>query len=535
MRGNARTTRIAAYVASGALALSGVILAVTPAEAVVHDPIGANQGASWLESQLTNGVVHNDQFNFDDIGLTADVALALLELGGHAATVTDIVNTIEPRAQAEWYTSTFGGVTTIYSGSIAKALVLAQEAGSDPTSFGGANLVTELEARTSATAPIAGRIEHVNDSFGDANVIGQAYAVHGLAEASSGEAAAATEFLLKQQCPSGGFRLAFTPSKTDVGQSCTDNSTAETDATAIALQQLSAITTTPAITTAKNAARQWLIDNQRTDGAWGGGPTTEASNANSTGLAAWALGDTAESEQAALWLRGRQATDYHACDKLAGERGAIAYDSPALFDGRTNGITAAKQDQWRRAGAQAVPAMEYLPLDTTPSTPVLTGPSGYLKAGTNQILVTTGVSSGDQLCITGPLAAIQGTASSTRWQKAVTLPGGTRTRVYTVRDSWGHSDAVALKVLGRTTLAVTKSKNRVKRSGVVTAMVAGLLPNEWARIFYKGRLVRSGHATTTGKFVASFRVGRALGKKRIVGYGQFTDIRRGASTVKVVR
>jgi hypothetical protein len=117
----------------------------------------------------------------------------------------------------------------------------------------------------------------------------------------------------------------------------------------------------------------------------------------------------------------------------------------------------------------------------------------------------------------------------------VVLPAGTRTRVYTVRDSFGHADSVALKVLGQANLGMVTSKHRVRRSGYVTAMVTGLVPGEWARILYKGRLVRSGFSTSTGKFVATFRVGRARGIKQIVGYGHFTDIRRGATTIRVVR
>ena len=38
MRGTTRTSRIAAYVASGALVVSGTILAATPAEAATYDP-----------------------------------------------------------------------------------------------------------------------------------------------------------------------------------------------------------------------------------------------------------------------------------------------------------------------------------------------------------------------------------------------------------------------------------------------------------------------------------------------------------------
>jgi hypothetical protein len=289
------------------------------------------------------------------------------------------------------------------------------------------------------------------------------------------------------------------------------------------------------VATAVANAKAWLVTQQKSDGSWGGGPSTQGSNANSTGLAAQALGNTARSEKAAQWLRARQATYYDGCDKLSGQRGAVAYDNAGLAAGRSQGITAAAQDQWRRASAQAVPALAYLPRDTTPSAPALTGPSGYLKTGTRQVLTTSGVSSGDQLCLTGVGAAVQGTATAGTWRSSVTLPAGTRSRVYAVRDAYGHSDTQVVKVLGRATLSVTRSAFRDKRSHLVSASINNLAPSEWARIFYKGRLVRSGHATTAGKFAATFRVGRAKGRKHIVGYGQFTDIRRGATVIKVVR
>jgi hypothetical protein len=92
-----------------------------------------------------------------------------------------------------------------------------------------------------------------------------------------------------------------------------------------------------------------------------------------------------------------------------------------------------------------------------------------------------------------------------------------------------------VKVLGAAKLSVTRSKFKVKRSHYVTATVSYLAPGEWARIYYKGAPVRSGHASSTGRFTATFKVGRALGKKTIAGYGQFTDIRRGAAVIKVVR
>jgi hypothetical protein len=520
--------------------VSGTILAVTPAEAALKDPIGVNQGAAWLESQLTDGVVHNDQFDFDDLGLTADFALALNDIGGRDETVDDIVDTIEPRAQSEWYSSTFNGVTTTYGGSIAKALVLAQEAGTDPTSFGGVNLVTQLENHTAGSAPIAGRVQNVNDDFGDANVIGQAYAAHGLAVASSGEATAATNFLLQQQCPDGGFRLDFTVDKAAVGQSCTNNSEGQTDVTAIAVLQLASQQGNATVGTAITEAKAWLVSKQKTDGSWAGGPTTDVANANSTGLAASALGDStvpeqAASEEAAQWLRAHQATNYDACDKLKTDIGAVAYDDAGIADGPSDGITEETQDKWRRASSQAVPALKYLPADPTPSAPVLTGPSGYLKAGSSRGLTTKGVRSGDKLCLTGPGASVQGTASGSTWLKAVRLPAGTATRTYRVRDSWGETDTGSVKVLGKKTLRLYKTKSRVTRSGWVTARIGGLASRESAGIYYKGNLVRSGKASTAGVFSASFKVGRALGEKQIVGHGQYGDIRRGVTSIRVVR
>ena len=194
-----------------------------------------------------------------------------------------------------------------------------------------------------------------------------------------------------------------------------------------------------------------------------------------------------------------------------------------------------KQDQWRRATSQALPALAYLPEDTTPSNPVLTGPSGYLKAGSTRGLTTKGVRSGDKLCVTGPGATVQGTATGSTKVLAVKLPAGTATRTYRVRDSWGNTDTGSVKVLGKKTLPLYKTKSTVKRSGWVTVRIGGLASGEAAKIWYKGNVVRSGKATTGGVFSASFKVGTSLGQKSIVGHGQYGDIRRGATTIRVVR
>jgi Prenyltransferase and squalene oxidase repeat len=527
-------TRLTAYAATVTLALAGSLLTITPAEAAVHDDVGQTAAANWLEDELTDGVVHNDQFNFDDVGLTADFAFGLDAVGGHDATVQGIVDTIEPRAEDEWYTSTYEGITTTYGGSVAKLLALVQQTGGTPTSFGGENLVTLLQSLVADAAPIAGRVQNQNDSFGDANTIGQALAANGLDQAGSSEAANASAFLLKQQCSSGYFRLNFTADKAAPEQTCVNNTDEpDTDATAIAVLQLREMSVTAARTTAITDAVNWLLTQQRDDGSWGGGPTTEGSNANSTGLAAWALGDRTESEEAAQWLRDHQATPLDMCNRLGGFDGAISYDDAARSTGRSEGITVESSDQWRRATAQAVFALEYLPEEPSAAL-TLTGPSGFRKAGGQPVLSTSGAPAGTQLCLTGVGTRLRRTPTTDPWNATVTLPAGTANRVYTVRDAYDNVDTATVKVLGRTTLDVRTSDFRRPRSSQVTAVVRGLVAGERASVYYKGNLVKSGIATSLGRFAATFNVGSALGTQNVVGYGQFRDIRNGTTQIRVV-
>jgi hypothetical protein len=523
-------TRLTAYVATAALALTGTVLTMTPAQAVTHDDVGQTAGAAWLEGELTNGLIHNPNFGgFDDYGLSADTALALDAVGGHAGAVTDIGDALAANIDA--YTK-FG--SHVFAGSLAKLAVVADLAPvtGDATSFGTRNLITELEGRVSTTAPIAGRLEDEGFTTGfdgdTANTLGQAYAVHALNAHASSKTVAARDFLLQQQCPEGSFRLNFTADKTASGQSCTDNTQRDTDATAIAILQLQGVAGTA---TAITNAKAWLVTAQHTDGSWGGAGPTVGSNANSTGLAAWALGDTAQSEHAAQWLRDHQATPVDACNKLTAFRGAIAYDDAARSTGRQEGITDASSDQWRRASAQAVFALEYLPVE--PSAPItLAGPASFRRAGDTPLLITRGAPAGAQVCLTGLGTRLRHTSTGSDWSHTVKLPAGTANRAYVVRDANGHADKVFVKVLGRKTLDVRVSRFRNHRASLVTASIRGLQPGERASLVYKGVVKGSGVANASGRFAASFHVGRALGKKTITGFGQFHGIRRGWSACR---
>ena len=69
-------SRLAAF-ATPVIALS---LVAAPTSYADPTPSGGS-GTSWLAGQLTSGVVHNDQFDFDDYGLTVDFGLAFAATG----------------------------------------------------------------------------------------------------------------------------------------------------------------------------------------------------------------------------------------------------------------------------------------------------------------------------------------------------------------------------------------------------------------------------------------------------------------------
>ena len=56
-------------------AITGVTVA--PSEAAAPGTSTLDTAFGWLTGQLTDGAIHNDQYDFDDFGLTIDVELAL--------------------------------------------------------------------------------------------------------------------------------------------------------------------------------------------------------------------------------------------------------------------------------------------------------------------------------------------------------------------------------------------------------------------------------------------------------------------------
>lgn len=390
--------KLTSGLAAVALAASTLAAAAPSGAATAPASAGATSATGWLATQLTDGVVFNPAFGgYEDYGLTVDIGLSMDVVGGDRALVRQIREAMATRIDDYAAPS----ATERYSGSLAKSLVFAQVSGADPRSYGGLDLVAETEARVRTDGANAGRLQDLSQ-YGDyANTFGQAYAARGLAAAGSAQAAPVTDFLLAQQCSSGYFRI-FLSDPSAATQSCVEGvDPTDTDATALVVGQLSAITPRPVrVQAAIDKAVAWLASTQRADGSFVGSATTPDPNSNSTGLAAAALAVTGRCEQAgraAEWVEGLQ-VPAGARAPLAGEDGAIAYSAEALAAGRTDGITEAGRDQWWRATVQAVAGLT----QARGSVAGVTLTSTAAEAGGTSTLTLAGGRTGDRFCLTGP-------------------------------------------------------------------------------------------------------------------------------------
>ncbi|MEP7046347.1 MAG: prenyltransferase/squalene oxidase repeat-containing protein, partial [Ilumatobacteraceae bacterium] len=328
---------------------------------------------SWLESQLAgHGGVFGYAFDLTvtDWGLTIDAILAL-DAGGRSAGAAATTATAALAAHLGDYITgeAFGDVGSHYSGPIGKALLAAEAQGADIHAFGGVDLEAASRARLVTGGTVDGRFSDAS-TFGDnSNGFGQALNVLALSKTPAGAPSNAVEYLLAQQCPSGGFRLFY-----DATRGCASDAEADTDSTSFAIEALLALAPTPAQQAAVTGAVTFLRGQQDpvTGGFHGTGPTA-AANTNTTGLAVRALTTLGAAGPAAFgrdFIGSLQLEAAHTSGTpAAGDEGAIALNQGAYDDGLTSGVEPSRP-QWWRATTQAVLALISLPrADPQPVTP----------------------------------------------------------------------------------------------------------------------------------------------------------------------
>jgi hypothetical protein len=450
-------TRTAAVALSTAALSAGVLTAPSataePSTALraakaagATDSTPSTIAAEWLSGELTNGLIATEQG--PDLGLTIDTGMAVSTVAGQGATVTAINNALEPRI-ADYVGD---GTKESYAGALAKAATFARVAKKNPTSYGGVNLITRLEERTAdvpadptkepQAAAVAGRIFDKSEFGNYANVVGQSYAVRALSLARSGEAVAARDFLLKQQCASGYFRLDF--DKADVPhQSCTEGvagSGADPDATAFAVINLvESGDNSQAVKDALAKAGTWLAARQRKSGAIRSAGAGAQINTNSTAIGGYALGllkNRGAALKAALWVRKNQPVDKYRCrTALTKDTGAVAYRKDRVKDAATTGIPAGARGEWRRATSQAILGLQFAPASNDALK--IVSVRREARAGDSVQFRVYGLAPSESACmqVKGDFVRVKGKKSGDKIVRKLQLPAGNQRRVALVKTS----------------------------------------------------------------------------------------------------
>ena len=326
-----------------------------PAAAQSQETGTAADTADWLTGELDGGLLHfpdTGEGEYDDYGMSLDVLLALQAADRAPEARTAIIDAIADHINEYSSSPDDQNGDSVYAGSTAKAVIAAHAAERDPQDFGGVDLVDRLESTMGKNGKISD-----DSQFGDfANIIGQAYATEGLAEADSAQAENARDFLLDQQCDSGAFTENF-------GDDCDEPNLDTTSMVVTALSHADAAGLDGLDDAVDNAAG-WLAEQQAENGSFGG-DTDLGANSNSSGVAAHALalaGDADAAGKAAEWIAKLQVSD-DTGGELEDQVGAIAYNSEALKTATADGISDETLAQWRGATAQGLLGLTHLPGD----------------------------------------------------------------------------------------------------------------------------------------------------------------------------
>lgn len=313
--------------------------------------------AEWLADQLDGGLLYQEFGGKRSAqhGPSLDVYFAFEELQVQQAAGDSVLDAVE--ADADSYIGS-GGES--YAGATGKLLTAVLTEGLNPRTFAEVNLVARLKALVHSKRDR--RFGRAMDAsrWGDfSNTLTQAWAVRAFAGAEHRFVWRTTQYLLKQQCDAGFFRESMK------GRNCEaarpkGNSAPSVDSTALSVLALKDARRAgvPKLGDDIRQALRWLAGRQNKNGSFTGNGVR---NANSTGLAAWALMSTPWSDSASdagNWLRKLQVTEANSTGTgLEEEVGAVAYDRAAFKNGADEGISESNAIQWALATAQAAVAL----------------------------------------------------------------------------------------------------------------------------------------------------------------------------------
>ena len=481
MRGHTRTgLRIGAYVASGALALSGAVAGRHPGRRP-RPTRSAGQPGSGLAGRRSSpaGVVHNPNFGgFDDYGLTSTRPGPRRRRWPRRR---------RHRDRTRWTTTS----TTTSSPSAAHHAYAGRPREARRRRRPRRQQRDELRRSQPGHGAGAARPEHQSglgpsrtagsrrDQFDDdaANVLGQSYAAQGClppgaprprSPATSCSSSSAQPVLPADVHGEQDRRRPDLPVNTD------DRTPTPPPSPCLRSPR---IELTPMWLPPPPRRRAWLVSPQRCDGSWGGGTSTRVPTPTARVWPPGHWGHPGLAQAASGCARARQPTT-DVCDELP-RNAAPSPTTTRLTTGRTDGITDDDQDQWRRATAQAAPGDRLPPERHRPRpTTRAAAPGGYLKEGTRRGAATTGVAAGDRLCVSRAGARSRAPRRQ-RPSSTVTLPAGTATRTYTVtRRLRPHRPTRSVKVLGAKTLD-RRPVRRARSSAVRISRSPRARPGRW--------------------------------------------------------
>ena len=296
--------------AAPALAVTALVATSAPAAAAADPAPADRRRRPGSRASSTDGLIltrtSTTSVRFDDYGLTIDAALALDAVGAPDATSTAISDAIA--AHIDDYIALGFGTDGVYAGATAKAAVLAQAAGDD------ADVVRRRQPGRRAREPRRhgrrdrrpdpGRLTSARSLPTTPTCIGQAFAAAALDAAGSDQADAVDRLPARPAVRGGLLPARLRRRRTPPTRAATAAPAApDIDATALAVLTLQSPARRHRRRGARRRGRRLAASAQKPNGSLRRPtPTSPAANANSTGLAGWALlvaGETAAAAKAA--------------------------------------------------------------------------------------------------------------------------------------------------------------------------------------------------------------------------------------------